>query len=367
VTDTAADNDDIVVLGAVESDDSMSLTAGDDVTLGTASNVKSINNIVFVNVDFGSVDAAGGTAIFAGAISGNNAQQYPIFVQGNAQDDLFSIQKMPLSAIAIVAGGGTLDNTFILLTDAAERVNVFATIVDVVGQPLITYVGNEQLDIVTQGGDDKVFVQMPEPLHGILADIVRVNTGAGDDSLKINGTTLADVIRVAQYTTNPIYRFQVLDTECLQVFGFNNSDIIENSAPISALLDGGNGIDHITGGDSAAHYDVIFGGNDIDVLIGRAGGDFLYADHDYNFGAPVQTFANGDIVNGGQGSDVIIALGGDTIQRDPGDFQPDVIVGQGLALTINDFLFSQLLPPNANNVAINLQKGLSKKCAMPIV
>jgi hypothetical protein len=105
---------------------------------------------------------------------------------------------------------------------------------------------------------------------------------------------------------------------------------------------------------------VIFGGGDIDVLLARSGGDFLYADHDFNFGAPVQVLANGDVVNGGPGSDVIIALGGDTIQRDPGDFQPDVIVGQGLNLNINDFLFSQLLPPNRNNIAINLQKAVEE-------
>ena len=122
-------------------------------------------------------------------------------------------------------------------------------------------------------------------------------------------------------------------------------------------------------------YDVIFGGADADRLggpqplpglSGRAGDDFLYADHDYNFGTPVETFAHGDVVNGGLGRDIIIALGGDIVQKDQGDFQPDVIVGQNVALTINDFLFAQLLAPDAVNVNTNLALGLSKKCAMPI-
>ena len=161
----------------------------------------------------------------------------------------------------------------------------------------ITYVDNEQLDLVTLGGDDRVFVQMPEPIQGILANIIRTSTGDGDDSLKINGSTQNDVIRVNSYTTDANYRFQVRgdtgETECLQVFGFIGNDVIENSAPISSLLDGGNGADIITGSNFSVQpatlqplYDVIFGGADVDQLFGRAGNDFIYADHDYNFGAP---------------------------------------------------------------------------------
>jgi hypothetical protein len=280
---------------------------------------------------------------------------------------------------------GTLDNTFIVLTDNPEDIRVFATIVDLAGQspggvnPIeITYVDNEQLDLVTQGGDDKVFVQMPEPTHGILANIVRMTTGAGDDSLKINGSTLDDSIRVASYTNDPNYRFQVRgdtgETECLQVFGFTGNDIIENSAPIASLLDGGNGRDFITGSDNSVQpaagtevYDVIFGGGDADTFFGRAGNDFLYADHDYNLGTPVLTIADGDVVNSGTGVDVIIALGADSVQRNANDFEADIIVGQGLGLSINDFLFAQLLTPNAANVSQQLQAGLAKKCAMPIL
>ena len=77
----------------------------------------------------------------------------------------------------------------------------------------------------------------------------------------------------------------------------------------------------------------------------------------------MQTLANGDVVNGGLGQDVIIALGSDTVQKDPGDTQPDIIVGQNLSLTINDFLFAQFLPPTAANINTQLQAGLSKHCA----
>jgi hypothetical protein len=386
---TPAQDDDILVFGSIITGGAISMQAGDDMILGVGSDVESLNSFIYMNIDSASADAAGGTAILAGDIEADSAFQYPIFVQGGAGDDLFSLQKLPLSPIALAAEGGALDNAFILTTDAAEQVNVFATIVDIVGRPLITYVNNEQLDLVTLGGDDRVFVQMPEPTHGALANIVRTSTGAGDDSLKINGSTLADTIRINDYTTDGNYRFQVRgdtgETECLQVFGFTGNDIIENSAHIASLLDGGNGNDHITGSDFAnvfdastgslrEIYDVIFGGADADSFVdsgrpglsGRGGNDFLYADHDYNNGAPVQLIADGDFVNGGTGRDVIVALGADTLQRDAGDFEADIVVGQGLNLTTNDFLFAQFLPPNAGNINAQLQRGLDKKCAMPI-
>ena len=93
---------------------------------------------------------------------------------------------------------------------------------------------------------------------------------------------------------------------------------------------------------------------------------FIYADHDFNNGAPVLTIASGEIINSGTGNDVIIALGGDSVRRDPGDFESDVIVGQGVGLSINDFLFAQLLAPSDANINAQLQAGLNKKCAMPI-
>jgi len=80
----------------------------------------------------------------------------------------------------------------------------------------------------------------------------------------------------------------------------------------------------------------------------------------------VQTIANGDVINSGRGFDVIVALGGDSVRRAGGDFDPDLIVGQNVALSINDFLFAQLLPPSANNVAAQLQAALGKKAAKPI-
>jgi hypothetical protein len=399
-------DDDILVFGSITTGFNMSLNAGDDFIFGAGSDVESLNSFIFMKLDSGNADTFGATAIFLGDIKGN-AGQTSIYVQGDSNDDTVSIQKLTLSPIAVAAEGGTLDNLFVDVgvgNVASERIDVFASLIDIDGQQPISYSNNEQLDLVTRGGDDKIIVQMPEPFHGTpLANVVRMTTGAGDDLLKIIGTTQNDTIRVNSYTGDANYRFQVRgdtgETECLQVFGFDGDDIIENAAPIASLLDGGNGNDAITGSDFAVQpatmqevYDVIFGGAGADNrrdpllnfdgtpaaipaddarelrgLSGRGGNDFIYADHDFNFGSPVLTFADGDFVKGGTGRDIIIALGADTLRRDQRDFESDVVVGQGLNLTTNDFLFATFLPPNANNIASQLQLGLNKKCAMPFI
>jgi Ca2+-binding RTX toxin-like protein len=130
-------------------------------------------------------------------------------------------------------------------------------------------------------------------------------------------------------------------------------------------LDGGSGRDAIIGSDDAAHpltraevYDVIFGGGDADSLFdpltgrtglsGRAGNDFIYADHDYNRGTPVATLADGDVVDGGLGLDTIIALGADDIRRATNDLDADMVLTQ------------------EPGIAAQLQAGLSKKAAKPV-
>jgi hypothetical protein len=372
-------DDDIAVSGNIRADNAVSLIAGDDVTLDGTSNVRALNLFVYIKLDAGDADAAGGTVIFLGAIQGSNSLQYPIVAQGGSGNDLFSIQKFTNSPIAILAESGTLDNTFILMTDAAEQVSAFATIVQIAGQHLITYVGNEQLDIVGLGGDDKYFVQMPELVHGILANIVRLNGGEGEDEVRINGSTLPDVIRAGQYTTDANYRFQLLDAECLRVFGRGADDILENSAIVSSLLDGGFGNDHITGGNVAVNpapggksrliYDVIFGGPGIDTIIARAGDDYLFPDHlfDENTNTAVQTVNNGDVVDGGFGFDLILSLGFDTVNRGRDDRAADRIIGEGLSLNIVDFLNARFTQPTPQNVAAALLEGIGKICKKILV
>jgi hypothetical protein len=366
--ESSSAGDNLSISGQVTARSFVTLVAGDNITLGANSDVRSTDAFVYMKTDALDLDAAGGTTLLLGLLRGNNALQYPLVVEGGVDNDLFSIQRLPQSPIAILARGGLLDNTFVVFTEAADDIRVFATIVDLVGRQgiEITYVDNEQLDLLTLGGDDKIFVRMPEPIHGILAGIIRMTTGAGDDSLVINGSLLNDVIRVASYTSDKSYRFQVRgdtgETECLQVFGFLGNDIIENSAPIAALLDGGSGQDAITGSDHSLHpvtgaevYDVIFGGADADSLFdpflgqsglsGRAGNDFIYADHDYNLGAPASAMSDGDGVSGGLGSDSIVSLGTDLIRRGSDDF------------------VSSLVPAEITGL---LQAGLAKKCAKPI-
>jgi hypothetical protein len=371
--DSAAPGDDVVVSGNVEADNAVSLVAGDNSTLQGASNIKSNNSFVYLKVGGVTADAIGGQLVTYAAVQGSAALQYPIVAEGGNGNDLFSLQKIPISPIAILGRGGSLDNTFVVFSNAAEQINAFATVVDIAGQAgtEITYVDNEQLDLNTLDGNDNVFVQMPEPTHGVLANIIRTSTGAGDDSLKVNGSTQNDVMRAASYTGDANYRFQVRgdtgETEVLQMFGFTGNDTLENQAPIGALLDGGSGNDTITGANFAGlAYDVIFGGGELDTILGNDGNDFLFADHDFNAGVPVQTFANGDQINSGRGFDVIVALGGDSVRRQGGDFDSDLIIGQNVGLSINDFLFAQILPPSSANINAQLQAALAKKAAKPI-
>jgi hypothetical protein len=119
----------------------MSLIAGDDVILGVASSV-SRQQLRLTSRSMPRRDTIGGTAILVGG-AGNNALQYDRR-PGRYAGRPVQHSEMPLSPIAILAKGHAGQHVY-SLTDAAERVNVFATIVDVVGQPLITYIGNEQL------------------------------------------------------------------------------------------------------------------------------------------------------------------------------------------------------------------------------
>ena len=377
-TDNAAVGDNVVVTGSVLANSFVSLIAGDDITLGGASNVRSVNSFVYMKVDAVNVDAAGGTLILLAPYKATppcNTRWWPKATRATTPSASRSCRSPRSRSWPEPAHLTTPSWSSPMLPSrsmSSPQSSIWWATPASRSPMSITSSSIWSLWAATTGCSCRC-----PSLSKAFWPISSAPALAGDDSLKINGSTQNDVIRVSSYTGDANYRFQVRgdtgETECLQVFGFIGNDVIENSAPISSLLDGGNGADIITGSDFSVQpatmqplYDVIFGGADVDQLFGRAGNDFIYADHDYNFGTPVQTLANGDFINGGLGQDVIIALGSDTVQKDPGDTQPDIIVGQNLSLTINDFLFAQFLPPTAANINTQLQAGLNKHCATPI-
>ncbi len=355
------------------------IRTGDDFALNFGTVLRAATTLV-IRGDFGSNDDRGANILIAGASQANAALANSYVILGGAEKDNVSIQVLPLSPVDVLAGaqGGDVpegvdaslgDRLTVSGTFGNDRIRVFNTQVNLDGSgvtPNVVYIDFEELSINGLVGEDRVDVTMPA--LGAFPAIVRIDGGSNSaappalgDLVTITGTNAADSILVGQFALSPANQFQLAAVERLQVFGNAGNDIIANSAAVSSLLDGGDGDDTLTGADFFALCDVIFGGDGVDTLLGRGGDDFLYPDHDFNFGAPVEKVRNGDVSNGGLGLDVILALGnGDTIQKDPGDFSSDIIVGKNLNLSINDYLFVRILPPDAGNVANNLQKGLNK-------
>jgi Ca2+-binding RTX toxin-like protein len=125
--------------------------------------------------------------------------------------------------------------------------------------------------------------------------------------LIVNGTNGKDKITLSKQDQSLVatvngepYTFSAAAINNIQIFGFNNNDIITVGSGVGAAnVDGGAGNDRIYGGDGndslngGAGDDLLVGGLGDDTLLGGAGKDKLYGQ------------AGNDALNGGSGLDLM--------------------------------------------------------------
>ncbi len=181
-----------------------------------------------------------------------------------------------------------------------------------------TLLGGRGNDIVLgQDGDDLLLVN-----DGDGSDFLE--GGAGNDTVQVNGSnTAGDTILVSpngnrvrlERTNLNLFTLDIGTAETIDINTLAGNDRVTGSAGLAGLtkldIDGGIGIDILTGGDGD---DRINGGADTDLILGRDGNDTLIGNqgNDFVFGE------NGNdliVVNEGDGNDLIEGgLGRDTVQ-----------------------------------------------------
>jgi Ca2+-binding RTX toxin-like protein len=233
------------------------------------------------------------------------------------------------------------------------------------GNPIATYENIETLKLATLGGDDRVTFR----IDGAKSTTVWVDAGGGVDGFRIIGSPGADEIIALGFGAVPsgvfpdyadpapnfgaFQKFYAQAVDMLEVLGEGGNDQIWNDMAVHSLLDGDDGDDIVVGGSL---QDVIFGGDGVDKLYGRDGDDYLFADHEYNGGAPVAHTRDGDFIWGGAGYDTLVALGSDTVN---GGGVNNYIIGQGLHLTTLDWLMARFAKPTSGTVDGLLAEALA--------
>ncbi len=174
----------------------------------------------------------------------------------------------------------------------------------------ITYSNINQLDVFLGAGRDEfvLMLPLPSPVQAPLPALIRLQGGPDDqDLLTVIGTNnanVADEAIVGNFgSSSPI---QIQEVELLQMFGYAGPDRFINNTAVPSFLVGGDGPDTLQGGSS---IDSIFGGDDLDQLFGNDSDDFLYPDHDIVNGLLVEKITDGDLIDGGNGFDSVLALG----------------------------------------------------------
>lgn len=174
----------------------------------------------------------------------------------------------------------------------------------------ITYLNIDQLDVFFGSGRDELVLMLPlpSPVQAPLPALIRYQGGPDDqDLLTVIGTNnanVADEAIVGNFgSSSPI---QIQEVELLQMFGYAGPDRFINNTAVPSFLVGGDGPDTLQGGSSV---DSIFGGDDLDQLFGNDSDDFLYPDHDIIDGLLVEKITDGDLIDGGNGFDSVLALG----------------------------------------------------------
>jgi hypothetical protein len=324
---------------------------------------------------------SGTTTVNAG--SGNDT-----ITVGNANHKLDDIQgNLTINGndnVAPPAGGDTL-----IFDDSGQTTGQKYTLIDNKltrgSSPAINFGTIETLELNSGSANDKFVVNFSSyPKNPAMK--VKFNFGealhATPDDLQINGTSGNDTILVSTTNSTLGEQFLLNDIDCLQMFGNAGNDVLVNDTNVSSLIDGGTGSDVLVGGSNT---DVIFGGSqlagqhDKDILYGRGGNDFLFADYDYNAGQPkvLHQTKNGDQVfgddapsaavsalyglpsfaPGAPGIDTIVIIGADSVSA--GGQVGDTIIGSGFQqLTVVDWLRARFLKPTSKNIqdAINQAK-----------
>ncbi|CAK9091593.1 Acyl-CoA dehydrogenase IpdE2 (5OH-HIP-CoA dehydrogenase beta subunit) [Durusdinium trenchii] len=234
-----------------------------------------------------------------------------INVSSDAPTNLGSID--PIEGPVYVDGQGGSDT--LVVNDKGDPADDVATLTSstLTGMGLasgISYANIDQLDVFFGLGRDELFLMLPlpSPVQPPLPSLIRIQGGPHDqDRLTVIGTNNPDVADEAIVGTfgssSPI---QIQEVEQLQMFGYAGPDRFINNTAVPSFLVGGDGPDTLQGGSS---IDSIFGGGDLDQLFGNDADDYLYPDHDIVGGLLVERITDGDVIDGGNGFDSVLALG----------------------------------------------------------
>ena len=160
--------------------------------------------------------------------------------------------------------------------------------------------GGDGTDTLTGGpGEDALLFGevVDRTVRGVSFDrgVLRFAGGAGNDIVLIRESGRGAVVHVDGLTT----AFPLDDIRRVEMVGNLGDDALELSVlfPRPAMLDGGPGVDRLSGG---AGEDTLLGGDGNDGLFGRRGGDLIRAgpgnDH-------VDGFSGDDTIDGGPGAD----------------------------------------------------------------
>ncbi len=290
-----------------------------------------------------------------------------MFVQGGLGNDTINVSSDapanmgtidPIRGPLQVDGQGGSDT--LIVGDKADSTNDVATLTSssITGMGLasgITYLNIDQLDVFFGSGRDELVLMLPlpSPVAAPLPSLIRIQGGPDDqDKLTVIGTNNPDVADEAIVGTfgssSPI---QIQEVEILHMFGYAGPDLFINNTAVPSFLVGGDGPDTLQGGSAA---DSIFGGDALDQLFGNDSDDFLFPDHDIVGGLLVERVLGGDLVDGGNGFDTVLALGfGDLLRFvsqsiDTGSIQ-DVIT----------WLRGQFIPDTPAGRAALLNAGLA--------
>ncbi|MCA9226760.1 MAG: hypothetical protein KDA47_14155, partial [Planctomycetales bacterium] len=188
-------------------------------------------------------------------------------------------------------------------------------------------VSNIELANLTGGsGEDDVLVMLPSGGFMGAQTVFTFDGMAGDDALKIMGSSQADSVIVQDLRTDasPRSNFEIANVECLHLAGGNGNDNLINDtgggsassgSSVPSLIEGGAGDDILLGGND---LDVLFGGAGVDALFGGEGDDYLFADLDKD---GTQNVANQELLVGGGGDDSGVGSSDGTSGGD------DIIIG----------------------------------------